>query len=273
MVQFTEELLARWAHRPFLWPAFCEDDPPVPEDATVLALAPHPDDPESAAVALGLLKIHGGSIHIAVVTDSPGGVQDDYARSHGAVDGGSLDDLKRTIRRGEQTRSARASGFDVSRLAFLGLDRDGELDRTTGPDRLAEHIAAVDPDIVILPVGRDTNRTHVWVYDTFREVALRRASDGRCLVGMYNRDPKTISIRGDLFVPFGDNEVHAKRALLRLHDSQQQRNRRTRGGGFDDRILETDRSSALRMRAATSRAPEAVGFAELYQLEVFTPPR
>ena len=270
MVGFAEELVACWGRRPWLWPPLGEDDPPVPDDATVLALAPHPDDPESAAVALRLLRSQGCSIHIAVVTDSPGGVRDDYARTHRAGEGGSLDDRKRSIRRAEQIRSAESSGFDVSRVAFLGLDRDGELDGEAGPHRLAEHIAAVDPDIAILPIGRDTNRTHVWVYDTFREAALKRASDGhRAMVGMYNCDPKTISIRGDLFVPFGDEEARFKRALLRLHDSQQQRNQRTRRAGFDDRILEVDRRSAVRMHASTTRAPEAAAFAEIYELEVF----
>lgn len=270
---FAEALLARWARRPFLWPPVGDEDPPVPDGATVLALAPHPDDPESAALALGLLKSHGCSIHIAVVTDSPGGVQDLYARAHPVGGDGSLEDRKRAIRRAEQIRSAQSSGFDVSRVAFLGLDRDGELDREAGPGHLADHIAAVDPDIVILPIGRDTNRTHVWVYDSFREVALRRASDGRrVLVGMYNRDPKTISIRGDLFVLFGDEEARIKRGLLRLHDSQQQRNCRTRAAGFDDRILETDRSSAVRMHGATSRAPTEAEYAEIYELEVFESP-
>ena len=54
--------------------------------------------------------------------------------------------------------------------------------------------------------------------------------------------------------------------MLRLHDSQHNRNLRTRGVGFDERLLSAERGKAREMGLEA----EVVGV-ELFQLEVVLP--
>ena len=51
-------------------------------------------------------------------------------------------------------------------------------------------------------------------------------------------------MRVDAYMPFGEEEAQWKAQLLRIHDSQHQRNLRSRGYGFDERILQGNRASA-----------------------------
>lgn len=76
---------------------------------------------------------------------------------------------------------------------------------------------------------------------------------------MLNRDPKTIAMREDVYVLFGEEDAVWKRALLRHHESQQRRNMRTRGIGFDERIL------AGNARIASAAARDGL-FAEAFEL-------
>jgi len=75
-------------------------------------------------------------------------------------------------------------------------------------------------------------------------------------------DPKTIRLRTDIYLPFGEEAAGWKASLLRCHRSQQQRNLNTRGHGFDERILQVNR-----------RIAQDLGLAELYaeafELECF----
>jgi len=71
---------------------------------------------------------------------------------------------------------------------------------------------------------------------------VRRA--GFPIAALLSRDPKTVSMRIDLYMPFGEREAEWKAELLRFHDSQHQRNLNTRGHGFDERILTTNRHIA-----------------------------
>jgi len=73
------------------------------------------------------------------------------------------------------------------------------------------------------------------------------------------RDPKTISLREDAVCAFGGDAASWKRTLLLFHRSQQARNLRTRGSGFDERILEVNRDSAARLGLAEP-------FAELFEI-------
>ncbi len=57
-------------------------------------------------------------------------------------------------------------------------------------------------------------------------------------------DPRTIATHTDFYMPFGPQEAAWKAELLRCHDSQQQRNLRSRGHGFDARILDANRAAA-----------------------------
>ncbi len=51
-------------------------------------------------------------------------------------------------------------------------------------------------------------------------------------------------MRSDLFVAFDEKSADWKAQLLRHHRSQQQRNHRTRGIGFDARVLQLNRDAA-----------------------------
>ncbi|QJW85582.1 hypothetical protein HK414_26830 [Ramlibacter terrae] len=51
-------------------------------------------------------------------------------------------------------------------------------------------------------------------------------------------------MRVDLYFAFGEGEAAWKARLLRCHRSQQARNLRTRGTGFDARVLEVNRQAA-----------------------------
>jgi hypothetical protein len=75
------------------------------------------------------------------------------------------------------------------------------------------------------------------------------------------RDPKTISLHMDVYTPFGEGEARWKAELLRFHRSQHQRNLNTRGHGFDERILATNRRIAHELGLD---AP----YAEAFEVEV-----
>ena len=87
---------------------------------------------------------------------------------------------------------------------------------------------------------------------------------GYPIIALYIRDPKTIRLRMDVYTPFGEAEAQWKAGLLRCHESQHRRNLRTRGHGFDDRILNTNRQIALELGVP---AP----YAEAFEIERFGP--
>ena len=75
----------------------------------------------------------------------------------------------------------------------------------------------------------------------FRKMA---SALGYPVTALLAKDPKTISMRHDLYTVFGPEEAEWKAELLRFHQSQHQRNLNTRGYGFDERILRVNRESA-----------------------------
>lgn len=264
----------RWDERPFLWLSAERDLPrgavalPVPTSARVLALAPHPDDPETSAVALRLLREAGCDLRYAVVCLSPRGVQDSYV----IEETDELNGRKEAVRTGEQRAAASLLGLPPENLTFLRLPEGELLASAENRARVESHLEAVAPDIVVLPTGKDRNRTHAWVCTTFRAAAPRLARKlDRPIVALYNEDPKTVSLRDDLFVPFDEERALWKRRLLRCHDSQQQRNLTTRGCGFDERIIEVSRDARRRVPAEPGRALEWAGYAEAFEIEVFRP--
>ncbi|MEI6421811.1 MAG: PIG-L family deacetylase, partial [Lentisphaerota bacterium] len=147
-------------------------------------------------------------------------------------------------------------------LTFLHLENDAEdqaLDIPENLDKLEKLILLQNPDMIFLPHGNDTNSAHRAIYCLVRQIALRsRLSLALLLI----RDPKTISMRPDLYFPFGEAAAGWKAELLRCHGSQQQRNLNTRGYGFDERILKLNRQIA---RELSLDEP----YAESFELEVF----
>lgn len=220
----------------------------------LLVLAPHPDDFDAIGVTLRFLAAKGHPLAVGV-TRTGSGVQDSYAPAATAA-------AKADLREAEQRNSLRFFGLPARSLTFLDLDRDnGEqpLDTPPNRDRIAAVLAREAPDIVFLPHGNDTNRGHRVMDSLFRQAARHW---GRALCAWRNRDPKTIAMRVDVYMPFDRRAAVWKAKLLRFHESQQQRNLATRGHGFDDRIL-ADNSQIARDLAIS--AP----YAEAFEIERF----
>ena len=262
MNRFVADLERHWPERPFVWRGSTGDVDavvPPPRDARVLVLAPHPDDPESAAIALRILVRRGCDVHYAIACLSAAGVQDQYIAA--GERGPALRERKEEIRRGEQLSSAAAMGVGRGRIEFLNLREEQPLDTPSNRAAVIDHLGALSPHVVILPVGRDTNATHTWVHRVFRRWAMApETGSERPVVALYNEDPKTVRIRPDLLVPFGREGARWKGELLRMHDSQQQRNLRQRQQGFDQRILDVNRRGA---------ASGTESYVERFEIEVF----
>ena len=226
----------------------------LPDTLRLLVLAPHPDDFDTIGVTLRFLSRNGNSIDIGVVRTGSG-VEDSYRPGLTLAD-------KADLREREQRRSLQFFGLPENRLTFLPLANDSEDQPVESPENCAALEAFVmekAPDIVFLPHGNDTNSGHRVMYSLFRQVAKRA---GRTLAAFLNRDPKTIEMRTDLYMPFGHDEANWKAELLRYHDSQHQRNLRTRGRGFDEGILQENRAIARELSLDHE-------YAEAYEIELY----
>ena len=274
---FISDLEQHWNRRPFVWTeesAGSDSGLEFPRKARVLVLGPHPDDPESVAITLRLLLKSGCDLRYAIVTMSPSGVHDQDARPTAPLDLGSVAQRKLAIRRREQILAAEALGLTEERISFLclGENEGGTLsDSRENKAMINRLLESTMPDIAIMPTGQDSNITHAWVHRVFREYAEQLARKRRRpLVGLYNEDPKTTSMRTDLLVLFGEESALWKRALLKIHDSQQKRNLRLRQMGFDDRILNMNRR---RFKQSSGSCDfdlySAAGYAEAFEIERF----
>ena len=233
-------------------------------------MAPHPDDPESVAITCRLLAQSGCEIWYAVVSLSPAGVEDEYARKWDFGGSLSLEEIKGRIRRREQIRSAEMFGLSSDRIAFLGIDEERNLDSHENIDRIKDHLDSIAPDLVILPAGKDSNRTHAWVNRTFRICAtVLTIKKKKPIIGLYNEDPKTLEMRKDLFVLFNEEDARWKGNLLKNHDSQQQRNLRSRKTGFDERILRMNHESWRQLCETAFPDGPPDRYAEAFEIELF----
>jgi hypothetical protein len=112
-----------------------------------------------------------------------------------------------------------------------------------------------------LPHGNDPNAGHRRTYAFFRQSVQE---ERLTLVACLNRDPKTIAMRNDLYLVFGSEIATWKGEMLRIHQSQHQRNLNRRGYGFDERVL------AVNRRIAETLGP-GVEYAEAFELESYGP--
>jgi LmbE family N-acetylglucosaminyl deacetylase len=274
--RFNAELRQYWKNRPFVWGGV-EDvsvsKVSLPTCGRALVLGPHPDDPESVGVTCRLLMQSGCDIWYAIVSMSPSGVEDEYAQKQGNSESISLEDKKIQIRQREQTRSAEMFGLTADKVVFLSIEEGEKLACHENLARIKNHLESVAPDIMIMPIGNDTNQMHAWVYQIFRKFArdLTRKI-GKPIVALYNEDPKTTEIRPDLFVLFDEERAEWKRTLLRIHDSQQQRNIHMRFKGFDERILRMNRLSYKRLSEFSLPSGSSARYAEMFQIELFEYP-
>ena len=228
----------------------------MPSRLRALILGPHPDDFDEIAVTLRRLADNGNPLYAAVVR-SGSGVSDSYAPG--------LDwEKKAEIRDREQQASLRFFGLSESHLVFLSLDND------TGEGQLCESlrnreilralIDSLNPDLLFLPHGNDTNSAHRALYAMVRGIVVEL---NRPVTLLLSRDPKTVALRADLYTPFDEAEAGWKAEMLRFHDTQHQRNLATRGHGLDARILEGNRQFARELSLGAS-------FAEVFEVEAYS---
>ena len=211
-----------------------------------LVLAPHPDDFDVVAVTLKHFVEDGCEVWLEVLTGGASGVEDDFVKGWEA---------KTAAREVEQIESCRRFGLDESRIRFHRLKEDAEgfmEDSEENEQRVHEILGRVDAEGVILPHGRDSNPDH---RRTFRY--FERWVSGRQTVALLVKDPKTLEMRVDLVTRFGEEEALWKADLLRCHRSQQERNLKSRGVGFDERILAMNREIG---------AASGVGYAEGFEV-------
>jgi len=215
----------------------------------VLVLAPHPDDFDAIGLTLRHLSARGHALHVAVLTTGASGVEDGFA---GAADAAA----KAALREAEQRESCAFFGLPPQRLHFLRLWSD-EAKAADDRARLRAWIAARPADLLFLPHGNDSNRTHRRTYESVTAIAAELRLDAwACL----NQDAKTAQMRVDLYFDFGEEDAVWKAQLLRLHRSQQERNLRTRGSGFDERVLQVNRQAAAALGLA-------MPYAEVFELQ------
>ena len=251
-----------------------------PRSGKVLMLAPHPDDAEAVGVTLRMFAGAGCEVVYKIACLSPGGVDDEFALAAAERENllfNNPDDLahyKKEIRRAEQLESARCAGFLVQEPEFLELEEDPEgrlVDSRANAESIAAVLTAEAPDAALMPIGEDTNIDHVLVCRWFRRAAAEHAaSRGRPILGLYNRDPKTLRITEQLAVPFDEASARWKAELLALHRSQQERNLAQRGHGLDERILRINRPAWERVKKFLAAEQAAkYSYAEVFQVELF----
>jgi LmbE family N-acetylglucosaminyl deacetylase len=231
----------------------------LPAPLTVVVLAPHPDDFDAIAVTMRHLQAQGHDIHVAVLTTGANGVEDGWNGAQGP-------DEKAAIREAEQRASCRFFGLPMDRLVFLRLwegagaqSNDEQSNDEADYRKLRSYLRSTRPGLVFLPHGNDSNRTHRRTYETFQSIVT---ADKMRVHACLNLDAKTLSMRPDLYMYFGEEEAAWKAKLLRFHRSQHERNLKTRGHGFDERVLNLNRESA-----AEDGGP--MPYAEVFELRAF----
>jgi LmbE family N-acetylglucosaminyl deacetylase len=223
-----------------------------PQPVRVLSLGPHSDDFDTVGVTLRLFHEGGNPVYAGVVR-TVSGVDDSSCIS-------CTPEEKSALREEEQRRSCRYFGLPDHHLTFLDLEQDekGRTPHTPANQKtLGDFILSCKPDLVFLPHGNDTNETHRVVYHMFRCIAAASANP---MMAFLNEDPKTIDMRVDAYTDFGESEARWKGRLLRCHDSQHQRNIKSRNHGFDERILRVNRRTARKL--AIPR-----GYAEAFEIQ------
>lgn len=223
-----------------------------PRGLSVAMLGPHPDDFDVVALTLRHLADQGARLNVAVLSTGISGVEDCYGEPA----------RKAALRRAEQQASCRMFGLADEALTFLPLaeDADGEpADTPANREIVAQWLRRHAPQLVLLPHGNDQKGGHRNVFSLLCGVA---AAERLTFTALLNRDPKTVNLRIDAAMPYDEARAAWKAALLRCHDTQQQRNLRARGRGFDERILDTDRRSAADLNLSHP-------YAEVFELVKF----
>ncbi len=206
----------------------------------ILVLAPHPDDFDAIGVTLKFFHESGQEIYAAVsVTGS--GIDEEYGA------GLSIKD-RQNLRIKEQKDSIRFFGLPEKNLSFLYLNNEADdqlADDLQNEKTLRDIIYQLKPDLLFSPHGNDTNRAHRAMYSLVSQIAHKVDWP---IALMLNRDAKTLDMRTDFYLAFDEVEAQWKGKLLRFHDSQHQRNLKTRGYGFDERVLRLNQAIAKELK-------------------------
>jgi len=176
----------------------------------------------------------GCQIQLAVITSGSKGVETGFG-------GANTDQQKAQLRQQEQRESGKFFGLTDDQIEFPALDYnpDGSLGINEYNTRaLGKLIDTANADIICLPHGNDSNMTHQRVYALYQRTCRQIEKDH---IALLNRDCKTRSMPHQLVVEFNEQDAEWKRELLGYHLSQQDRNQKTRGSGFDDRVLGLNR--------------------------------
>lgn len=227
----------------------------IPSALKILVLAPHPDDFDAIGITMHKLFKNGNDIYLVILTGGESGVEDEYAEFVELKD-------KAQIRRLEQIASIKFFGLSNNKLTFLKLENDntGHMNFTDENYKiLLEYWNIILPDIVFLPHKNDTNIDHQRTNIFFRKLTEVTQKQ---IVAFYNQDPKTISMNFDIYSPFDDLAANWKAELLRFHKSQHSRNLRTRGLGFDERILNVNKKIAETLKSGEQ-------YLEVFEVEIF----
>ena len=212
-----------------------------------LVLAPHPDDFEVVAVTLKHFADRGARLTLEVLSGGASGVEDAFASGWEA---------KTAAREAEQRASLARFGLPENELRFHRLTEDAGGHVADSPENQARVHAilnSVNPGGVVLPHGNDSNADH---RRTFRWFSAWRETQATPPLALLVRDPKNLGLRVDLITPYDAEAAAWKAALLRCHRSQHERNLRTRGSGFDERILAADRATAASFGFAAAECYE-----------------
>lgn len=229
---------------------FCTDPGPWDHARRWLVLAPHPDDFEVVAVTMRRLAERGCELLVDVLTGGASGVEDAFATGWEA---------KTAARENEQRESLRRFGLAEEHLRFhrLAEDHDGHMRGDSANENVVRTILTrARPDAVVLPHGRDSNADHRRTFRFFQHWHAEQADPPPALLV---RDPKTQDMRLDLATVFDEEEAAWKAELLRCHRSQHERNLRSRGIGFDERILAMNRQTGTACGAPYAEAFECFG--------------
>ena len=227
----------------------------VPKELVTLVLAPHPDDFDEIGITMRFFRDNGNPIYVVVLSSGASGVEDGFCSP-------PTRQAKGGIREEEQRKSCKFFGLPESHLTFLRLEEDhaGDIiENELNFERVLDHFLNIRPDLVFLPHGNDTNIDHQRTYAIFQRIA---SGAGYSITAFLNRDPKTISMRHDVYTVFGEKDAEWKGQLLRFHESQQQRNLNTRNHGLDERVLNVNRKTAQENLQMTT-------YTEVFELEFF----
>ncbi len=216
----------------------------IPAGATVLFLAPHPDDFDAVGVSMRRLTDAGCSLSVHVLTSGASGVEDVFCPEDASHAN------KRRIRREEQRDSCQSFGLPTDWLHFADTEEGDDSHLIDNPRnyQLIKHLIIDErPSAIFLPHGNDVNPDHRITFNlTVR--ALEELQFPTTLCQIY--DPKTIAANVNTVTEFDEVDAQWKAKLLRSHLSQHQRNLNSRGHGFDERILKVNRKLAKELGSA-----------------------